>query len=235
MDSTTLVPGNGAAIKTDGARRLELMQTFGARYFEPGDQKVVFANKDNLYWYACYVGMHDIKVEEGDCLWWINAEKTACHMKRGPYSVKSAHFAVLMRGFMPEEKTTSIVQRTVLPYVNGCSTKQVFPPDRPGDPTLQLLDIPPHSSEQAHHIHSTVRCVYVLRGSGRSVVGMNKATIEEKLVPGKVVILEPMCPHHFETDDDHCVVVPFHVWSTTPGVENIHPMFNGTFMMNQGG
>ena len=67
------------------------------------------------------------------------------------------------------------------------------------------------------------------------MVGMDKATVREALIPGKVCILEPMCPHHFETEDDHCVVIPFHVMSTAPGIEANHPMFAGTHLMNQGG
>lgn len=217
------------------SERLKLMETFGVRYVEPGQNLVVEANADNLYWYRCFVGNHVIDVATGDALWWIDPKEHVAHVRRGPAKVASESFAVMMRGYMPETASAGFEQRTTLPYVNGCSTKQIFPPNRPGDPTLQLLDIPPHSSEQAHHIHSTVRCVYVLRGSGRSVVGMNKAQISEPLIPGKVCVLEPMCPHHFETDDDHCVVIPFHVWSTSPGgVENSHPMFSGTFMMNHG-
>lgn len=226
---------DGGTIEQDENRRAQLRQTFGVRYWMPGERAIHFANADNLYWYTCYIGDHPIEVERGDAIWFISDDKTIAHQLRGPVTVQSEHFAVVIRGYMPENKTTSLVQRTTLPYVNGCSTKQLFPPERPGDPTLQFLDIPPHSSEQAHHIHSTVRCVYVLRGSGRSIVGMNKAQVIEPLVPGKVCILEPMCPHHFETDDEHCVVIPFHVWSTVPNVENIHPMFSGTFMMNQGG
>ena len=79
----------------------------------------------------------------------------------------------MIRGYRTENKSVELGTNTVLPYVNGCSTRQVFPPDRAGDPTLQLLKIPPHSSEQAHHIHSTVRVVYVLEGWGHSIVGMN--------------------------------------------------------------
>jgi hypothetical protein len=44
-----------------------------------------------------------------------------------------------------------------------------------------------------------------------------------------------MCPHHFETPyDEPLVVVPLHIFSATPGAETMHPMFNGTYLMNQG-
>lgn len=214
--------------------RDEVLKTYGVRYIDPGEPRVVEANTDNLYWYQCFAGAHTIDLCAGDALWWLDVETMTAHVARGPLKVLSKAFAVMMRGYMPETMSATFKQRTTLPYVNGCSTKQIFPPNRPGDPTLQLLDIPPFTSEQAHHIHSTVRCVYVLSGSGRSVVGMNDKIVVEPLTPGKVCVLDPMCPHHFETDDEHCIVIPFHVWSTVPGAENNHPMFAGTFMMNHG-
>lgn len=214
----------------------ELMDTFGVRYTEPNESRTFDVRPGNLYWYRCYAGRHtSIEVAAGDAAWWLDPTTRTAFVRGGPFVLAtSPAFAVVMRGYMPEEQRSTFARRTTLPYVNGCSTKQIFPPNRPGDPTLQFLDIPPHSSEQAHHIHSTVRCVYVLEGSGTSVVGMNKATVKTALKPGMVCVLEPMCPHHFETDDDHCVVVPFHVWSTVPGAESMHPMFSGTHMMNQG-
>ena len=79
-----------------------------------------------------------------------------------------------------------------------------------------------------------MRVVWVLEGHGTSVVGLGENTATEELFPGKVCILEPMCPHHFETPfGRELVVVPFHVFSTVPSVETNHPMFNGTFLMNQ--
>ena len=128
---------------------------------------------------------------------------------------------------MPENKTSGIYTKAYLPYVNGCSTKQIFPPERVGDPTLQLLDMPPYSSEQAHHIHSTVRIVYVVSGTGKSLVGMDKMTISEDLYPGKVIILQKMCPHHFETDQDRIILLPLHVFSSSgPGENSQRYIFN---------
>ena len=208
----------------------ELMELFGVLYFEPGTVTEVTALEDDLYFYKSYVGPHAIDVEFGDCLFWVSADMNQAHLTRGPAKVESRHLGTVIRGFMPENKSSGIVTKTNLPYVNGCSTKQVFPPERLGDPTLQILDIPPYSSEQAHHIHSTARVVLVLRGSGFSVVGMDQAVVREPLRPGKVVILHKMAPHHFETEGEHLVVLPLHVWSSVPELEKRHPMFNGTFL-----
>lgn len=216
-----------------------ILQKFGARYFAPGERTVVHATADNLYHYTAYVGPHDVQVDVGDsCFYLIDADSDGkpdhAAVVRGSRVVVSPFLAVVIRGYMPPNRMVSLTERTMLPYVNGCSTRQLIHPERLGDPTLQMLDIPPHAAEQAHHIHSTVRVVYILRGQGTSVVGMEKLVESEPLIPGMVMLIEPMCPHHFETEDDHLICVPLHVWSSVGGAENNHPMFNGTHLMNQG-
>lgn len=147
--------------------------------------------------------------------------------------IHSRHMATVIRGYMPEDKTTTIHQGTTLPYVNGCSTKQLFTAERPGDPTLQLLYMPPHTTEQAHHIHSTARVVYVLSGRGTSIVGIDSKIIRQTLVPGMVCVLEPMCPHHFETKDEPLMCIPLHIYSSVGRQEWNHPMFHGTHLIDR--
>lgn len=209
---------------------MNLQALYGVEYYHPGDKAIVEAREDDLYYYKVYVGKHEIGVEKGDCVYYLSSDKKTVHLGRGPVKVLSEHVATVIRGYMPESKSSTIVTNTNLPYVNGCSTKQIFPPDRIGDPTLQLLSIPPYSAEQAHHIHSTVRVAYIMSGTGRSVVGMEGQTVVEDLFPGKSVILQKMCPHHFETDGTHLVVLPLHVFSSAGPVERNHPMFNGTHL-----
>lgn len=213
----------------------EIRDLYGVRYYDPGATAIYEAPPEHLYYFQTYIGHHLIKVERGDSLWWIDEDKEMAHVQAGPVTVESHHFANLLRGYQPAKRSIEISGNTILPYVNGCSTKQLIPPPRIGDPTLQYLNIPAHSAEQAHHIHSTVRTVYVLAGRGISVVGMEGCEVREELVPGKVCILEPMCPHHFETPwSEPVVVIPFHVYSSAGGMESNHPMFNGTHLMNQG-
>jgi hypothetical protein len=208
----------------------DLKRLYGVEYFDPGLTSSVSASEDDLYFYTVFIGAQNINVERGDCIYYLSGDKTTANLQRGPAAVKSEHIATVIRGYMPENKTSSIITKTNLPYVNGCSTKQVFAPDRPGDPTLQILNIPPYSAEQAHHIHSTVRVAYILSGTGRSIVGMENNLVVEKLYPGKTVILQKMCPHHFETDEEHLIVLPLHVFSSIGPAEANHPMFNGTHM-----
>ena len=188
------------------------------------------AGATHAYYFEAYVGAHPaIDVKAGDCVYWISADRRTAQLEQGPTRVHSKHIATVVRGFMPADRSASLSDATLLPYINACSARQIFAPPRPGDPTLQLLRIPAGSSEQAHHIHSTARVVYVLSGRGVSVVGMPNRSARVELKPGRVCLLDPMCPHHFETPgDEHLVVVPLHVFSSIPSHEKNHPMFNGT-------
>ena len=67
------------------------------------------------------------------------------------------------------------------------------------------------------------------------MVGLGDGIERTDLVPGGICILDPMCPHHFETPyGNELVVAPLHVFSSVYGTETNHPMFNGTYLMNQG-
>lgn len=189
------------------------------------DDKTTFkSNTEDLYRFSVNCSGKEIEIEEGDSAWWI--DEHLAHMRRGPDVVESKNPVTIIRGYAGRDQQVDIRGGTNLPYVNGCSSEQIFPPVRQGDPTLQLLYIPPHSTEQVHHIHSTARVVKVLEGSGTSIVGMD-AKNRIKLKPGMVIILDRMIPHHFETADEALLVAPIHIWSSTPTEQN-HPMFNGT-------
>ncbi|KFX10456.1 hypothetical protein KP17_18460 [Pectobacterium parvum] len=219
----------------ESSEKKEIQELYGVRYYQSGDRYKYEAPASQAYYFETYIGEYEINVERGDCVYFISDCNKNASLKRGPCQVSSKHCATIIRGYMPSEVTASLEGTTLLPYVNGCSTKQIFFPPRVGDPTLQLLKIPANSAEQAHHIHSTVRVVYVLSGKGKSIVGMEGKSVEQDLLPGMVCILEPMCPHHFETPyGEPLVVIPLHVYSSTGAQETSHPMFNGTYMMNQG-
>ncbi len=203
------------------------LASLGMSYFKPGSSNHVISDPSDPYYFETFVGSHKVQVQQGDSVFWLSSDLKTAHLSRGPVSIQSPHFATMVRGFAPESKTSTVTGKTVLPYINGCSTKQIFPPDRAGDPTLQMLIIPPRTSEQHHHIHSTARCVYILSGRGTCVIGMG-GTTTIPLEPGTICIFNPMSPHHFETQEEQLVVLPVHVWSSS-GAEHDHPMFNGTF------
>ena len=125
-------------------------------------------------------------------------------------------------------RSSTFTRGTDLPYINGCSTKQLIHAARPGDPTFQCLYIPTGTSEQAHHIHATPRVVYVAQGRGKSIVGTPGQNSEYELNEGDVIILGKMIPHHFVTEESDLLVLPVHVYSTIGQQEFDHPMYNGT-------
>lgn len=214
--------------------RQDLHSLYGVQYLMPGEKAHLQSPDGDLYTYDVFFGPHTVNVEKGDCAFTVSDDLRQAELHRGPVQFKSKHVSTVIRGYAPENKSASFQYGTNLPYVNGCSTRQIFSPERPGDPTLQLLRIPPFTSEQAHHIHSTSRVVYVVSGSGHSVVGMRHKFSKTELKPGMLCVLDKMCPHHFETGDEWLTVLPVHVWSSAGHLENDHPMYNGTFMMNQG-
>lgn len=188
------------------------------------DKETFVSNPEDLYSYTVNYSGQETTVEQGDSAWWI--EDNIAHVLRGPDAVQSKSPVTVIRGYAGRDQQIDIRGGTNLPYVNGCSSEQIVSPVRPGDPTLQLLYIPPNTSEQVHHIHTTTRVVEVLEGTGKSVVGMNGKEVID-LYPGLVIILDRMVPHHFETQDDHLLVAPIHIWSSTP-LEQGHPMMYGT-------
>ena len=178
-----------------------------------------------MYTHTIYVGDHQVQVPKGDSAWFIAEGRV--YVVPGPDAIDSKEMCVVLRGYNCPYKASDINgSDTNLPYINGCSTDQLIHPIRPGDPTLQKLTIPPHASEQKHHIHSTARVVYVYEGMGWSIVGM-QGEEEYLLEEGDVIILDKMEPHHFETKDSHLTVIPFHVYSSTP-LEHNHAMKLGT-------
>lgn len=199
----------------------------GVNYFKSGTIARAGSGAFDPYFFETFAGRHSVSIAAGDCAFWVSDDRKTALVQRGPAMIESSHFATLIRGFAPENKSSTLLGSTVLPYINGCSTKQIFPPDRIGDPTLQMLLIPPRTSEQHHHVHSTARSVYILSGRGSCVVGMDDA-VKFPLETGTVCVFSPMSAHHFETQDEALVVLPVHVWSSSSAEYN-HPMFNGTF------
>lgn len=211
-----------------------ITEAYGACYFDNSTPQVVTARDGDLYFYTSYIGNHNITVEKGDSVFFLSDDQQTALVAKGPIKIQSHHIATVIRGYMCDNKSSDIGSATHLPYINGCSTKQIFPPIRPGDPTLQMLYMPAHTNEQAHHIHSTVRVVYVLSGRGKSVVGMKNHHQTHHLREGMTMILNGMCPHHFETEDSDLTVLPLHIYSSVGPQEHNHPMFNGTYKIAQG-
>jgi hypothetical protein len=188
---------------------------------------IVESSKLDLYQYRVYIGKHNILTDVRNSYWYIDNNVVISSPGTGTY-INSDVVCTEIFGYTPETRTSTYDRFTDLPYINGCSSKQLINPNRLGDPTWQLLLLPPYTSEQKHHIHSTSRVVYVAEGSGKSIIGQVGNTVEVDLVPGTVIILDKMVAHHFITTDQHLLVLPLHIFSSTISEKN-HPMFNGTY------
>lgn len=199
-----------------------------AFFFHESEAADFLADSHSLYPFAVKIGQQQFQLDQGDCCYTIDKKNAAAQVFSGAQEINSTSCATIIRGYNPPEATISLLGDTTLPYINGCSVKQIFPPIRSGDPTLQFLHIPPNTSEQAHHIHSTYRVAYVLSGSGRCILGSAGHTTSHILEPGTICILKPMCAHHFETDNEPLQVLPLHVFSSVGTTELNHPMFLGT-------
>lgn len=205
-----------------------ITEKYGAYYFLNQSGLVNRSRENDLYTYEAYAGDGVIRLQRGDSMITLSEDKSSALWIAGSDKNENyTAFAAVIRGYQCGKKAVSLNMHVNLPYINGCATRQIFAPERIGDPTLQQLTIPPFTSEQAHHIHATPRVVYVYKGRGWSIVGQDNNTDETELVEGMLCVLDPMGPHHFRTEDDFLTVLPVHVFSSTPNEQN-HPMFNGT-------
>lgn len=198
----------------------------GYKFFQ-NESKVVESKPHDLYQYRVYIGENSILTNTLTSYWYIKDDAVHCYSGDN-IMLESSTLCVAIFGYTPENRSSTYSKFTDLPYINGCSTKQLINPVRPGDPTWQMLYIPPNTSEQAHHIHSTTRIVYVHSGKGTSHIGSSGSTKDFALEPGMVLILDKMIPHHFSTTDESLIVLPLHVYSSTVE-EHDHPMFRGTY------
>jgi len=188
---------------------------------------IIDCSPTELYQYRVYIGPHNIDTHTHSSYWYVDTNQVVSTTGTGS-TIFSSNMCVQIFGYTPETRTSTFERGTDLPYINGCSTKQLIHPVRAGDPTFQMLYMPPHTAEQAHHIHATSRIVYVVCGAGKSVVGnATKSTVYD-LNEGDVILLDKMTPHHFETHDSSLLVLPVHVYSSVSSEEFNHPMFIGT-------
>ena len=187
------------------------------------NNETYIAPKNSLYYYEVNTTGTEYKVPKNSSAWIINNKSISVKTSGVCYG----EVIITIYGYTPASKTVELNLNTYLPYINGCSTNNILPPIRSGDPCMQVLKIPAGCSEQKHHIHSTDRVVYVLSGSGTTVCGVGSNTKKSKLTEGTTLILNAMEPHHFETDNEDLVVVPMHIWSSTNEEFN-HPMMLGT-------
>lgn len=190
-----------------------------------GEKQIVEPSANDSYFYQVFCGRYEIELDKGDSIFCLSEDESKALAIRGPTLVQTSKFAVLIRGYMTENKTTELQKSCNLPYINGCSSRQIFSPERQGDPCWQMMFMPPKTKEQMHHVHTTARAVYVLKGKGSCVYDHGK---EFEFNAGDTIIIPKLVSHHFITDDLSLTVLPVHIFSSLGSIEFDHPMMRGT-------
>lgn len=115
-----------------------------------------------------------------------------------------------------------------LRYIDGCSDTLLVSPPVLGEPCLNHLHIPAHTSQSAH-THPSVRIGVILRGSGecRTPEGVFP------LSPGMAWYIPTGCLHSFFTTDDTLDVIAWHPDSDFGPTHENHPMINRTVLPPQ--
>lgn len=112
-----------------------------------------------------------------------------------------------------------------LKYIDGCTDSLLISPPIKGDSCLNLLHIPPGTT-QSSHTHPSFRIGVVFDGAGDCAVGAERHSLEALTA----FFIGAGVDHHFKTEDHHLRVVAFHPDSDFgPDNEN-HPMLNRTVL-----
>jgi quercetin dioxygenase-like cupin family protein len=114
-----------------------------------------------------------------------------------------------------------------LRYIDGCTDSLLVPPQRRGEPCLNLLQFPP-GIDQTSHTHPSARIGMVISGHGRCVHTEGE-TVD--LVPGMVFCIHTDGVHKFQTPyGDEMRVVAYHPDSDFGPTDDDHPMLNRTIV-----
>jgi len=121
-------------------------------------------------------------------------------------------------------------QRGRLRYIDGCTDSLLVPPQRRGEPCLNLLQFPP-GIDQTAHTHPSARAGMIVSGRGRCVAD---GVGEVDLVPGMAFCIHPHGVHKFQTPYGvEMRVVAFHPDSDFGPTDEDHPMLNRTIVSGE--
>jgi len=110
-----------------------------------------------------------------------------------------------------------------LRYIDGCSDTLLVSPPRCGEPCLNHLHIPPHTS-QTPHTHPSVRIGVIMGGAGECRTPEGAYSLQ----PGMGWCIPTGCQHSFFTEDQALDVVAWHPESDFGPRDDDHPMINRT-------
>jgi quercetin dioxygenase-like cupin family protein len=112
-----------------------------------------------------------------------------------------------------------------LRYIDGCSDTLLVCPPLLGEPCLNHLHIPPHTSQSAH-THPSMRLGVILRGSGECRTPEGAFPLS----PGMAWYIPTGCLHAFHTAGEPLDVIAWHPDSDFGPTHTNHPMVSRTFV-----
>lgn len=118
-----------------------------------------------------------------------------------------------------------------LRYIDGCTDTLLVCPPLLGEPCLNHLHIPPHTSQSAH-THPSERIGVILRGRGECRTGSGSSTKAYPLAPGMGWRIPAGSLHSFFTADESLDVIAWHPDSDFGPTNQNHPMLNRTYLEN---
>ncbi|MEL7222532.1 MAG: cupin domain-containing protein, partial [Bacteroidota bacterium] len=136
----------------------------------------------------------------------------------GVFIVQTEQRALFTLGGPVEEKGR-------LQYIDGCTDSLLIAPPVWGDPCLNLLHIPPHTS-QSQHTHPSLRAGMIISGRGHCLTPEGRYP----LAAGLTFVIPAGAQHSFITSDEALRVIAFHPDSDFGPTHEHHPMINRTYL-----
>jgi len=112
-----------------------------------------------------------------------------------------------------------------LRYIDGCSDSLLISPVTMGDPCLNLLHLPPRTT-QTEHVHPSCRLGMIVGGEGVCRTPQS----DTQLAVGDVFSIPPNALHSFHTTSNTLQVIAWHPDSDFGPTNADHPMINRTII-----
>lgn len=118
-----------------------------------------------------------------------------------------------------------VEERGRLRYIDGCTDSLLIAPPVLGDPCLNLLHIPPQTS-QSQHTHPSLRAGMIISGRGHCLT----SEASYPLTAGLAFVIPAGAQHSFVTTNEALRVIAFHPDSDFGPTHEHHPMINRTYL-----
>jgi quercetin dioxygenase-like cupin family protein len=112
-----------------------------------------------------------------------------------------------------------------LKYIDGCTDTGIILPVRQGDPCLNCLFFPAHTTQTAH-THPSHRVGLIV--SGRGWCHTEGRAVE--MSPGKVFVIPAGCLHSFHTSSEAMRIIVCHPDSDVGPTDELHQMKEATLI-----